>query len=168
MLIDIFENPLSGIAQRYKRLKINPRYGNRYKKQLISEGCIQPRKVVTDEFRTLLFDLTQKGRLILHDLGYDVENKSEGIVHKFWKNRIAEDYEAHGYEVSVEEYINGRPDIIARKDGKKIAIEIETGKSNFMKNIWKNADADFDEIVCVATDERVEERMRGVLDRQKR
>ena len=168
LLIDIFENPLSGIAQRYKRLKINPRYGNRYKKQLISEGCIQPRKVVTDEFRTLLFDLTQKGRLILHDLGYDVENKSEGIVHKFWKNKIAEDYKAHGYEVSVEEYINGRPDIIARKDGKKIAIEIETGKSNFMKNIWKNADADFDEIVCVATDERVEERMRGVLDRQKR
>ena len=168
LLIDIFENPLSGIAQRYKRFKINPRYGNRYKKQLISEGCIQPRKVVTDEFRTLLFDLTQKGRLILHDLGYDVENKSEGIVHKFWKNKIAEDYKAHGYEVSVEEYINGRPDIIARKDGKKIAIEIETGKSDFMKNIWKNADADFDEIVCVATDERVEERMRGVLDRQKR
>ncbi|ABW68947.1 hypothetical protein [Desulfosudis oleivorans] len=107
-----------------------------------------------------MYDLTQKGRLVLRDLGYDAENKSEGIVHKFWKNKVAEDYRAKGYDVEVEAYINGRPDIIARKDGKSIAVEIETGKSDFMHNIQRAIDAGFDEVVCVATNERVERKMR--------
>lgn len=167
LLIDMFENPLCGVSSRYKRLGVNPRYGNRYKNRLISEGCIQPRKLVTDKYQMLLFDITQKGRLVLNDLGYDAVNKSEGIIHKFWKHKIADDYKAKGYDVEVEAYINGRPDIIAKKGRKRIAIEIETGKSDFMKNIQRNLDTGFDEIICVATDEKAERKLKKKLSDEK-
>ena len=70
-------------------------------------------------------------------------------------------------EVKVEEYfINGRPDIIVFKDDKKIAVEIETGKSDFLKNIKQALEASFDEIICVATNRYVEGKIREELKRQ--
>jgi hypothetical protein len=46
---------------------------------------------------------------------------------------ISEYYIKMGLDVWVEEYyVNGRPDIIVNKDSKKIAIEIETVKSNYV------------------------------------
>ncbi len=164
LLIDIFENPFSGITLRYKRLKLNPKYGNRHKNQLISEGCIYQRKIITGKGWITLFDLSQKGKALLRDFGYEVENKREGIVHKFWKYKIAEYYKSKGLNVLIEEYyVNGRPDITIIHDDKKVAVEIETGKSDFIGNIQKRLEAGFDEVICVATSRAVEERIRAEL-----
>ena len=38
------------------------------------------------------------------------------------------------YVIVEQYYVNGRPDIIVMRDDKKIAVEIETGKSDFLKN----------------------------------
>ena len=101
-----------------------------------------------------LLELTYKGRVALRDAGHEIKEPSEGVVHLFWKTRIADSYLEKGYDVSVEEIINGRPDIIARKDGKRIAIEIETGKSNPIHNIQRALKAGFDEVISVATTEQ--------------
>ena len=113
---------------------MNPKYGNKYKNLLISQGCIQPRKIITATGWITLFELTQKGKMVLGDFGNEFKNTSEGIIHKFWKHKISQYYRKHNLKVLVEQYyVNGRPDIIVEKDDKKIAIEIETGKSDFVK-----------------------------------
>jgi hypothetical protein len=165
LLVDIFLNPLSGITQRYRKLGINPKYGNKNKNLLISQGCIQPRNITTSKGWITLFDLTQKGRMTLRDLGYDVKNTKEGIVHKFWKEKIAAYYRQKGLKVLVEEYANGRPDIIVINHNKRATIEIETGKSDFLYNIQKGLKAGFDEVICVATDRKVEKRIRQELNK---
>ena len=46
---------------------------------------------------------------------------------------ISEYYIKMGLDVRVEKYyVNGRPDIIVYNDNKKIAIEVEMGKSNYV------------------------------------
>lgn len=46
-------------------------------------------------------------------------------------------------------------DIVAKKNGKKIAIEIETGKSDALGNVQKSAEAGFDEVLSVASSSHV-------------
>ena len=98
--------------------------------------------------------------MILADLGYDIRKTREGIVHKYWKEKIADDYRQKDFDIHVEKNINGRPDIIAKKDNKKIAIEIETGKSDFIKNIQRDLNAGFDEVIVIATSKRADEVIR--------
>ena len=166
LLIDIFTYPLSGITQRYKRLKLNPKYGNKFKNQLISQGCIQPKKIITGSGWITLFELTRKGRAVLRDSGYDFKDIREGVIHKFWKHRIAEFYRKKDYEVLVEENINGRPDIIVIKDTRKVAVEIETGNSDAVGNIQQRLKKGFDEIICVATNRYVEDKIRQELKKK--
>ena len=149
LLIDIFKFPISSITQRYERLKVNPKYGNYYKKLLISEGLVRPKVIITRGYRIILFELLPKGISLLRDLGYDVKEESEGVEHKFWKSNIAEYYKTRGFNVLIEEHINGKPDIIVVNGSKQIAIEIETGSSDFIKNITRDLKA-FDEMICVA------------------
>ncbi|MBU4000577.1 ATP-binding protein [Patescibacteria group bacterium] len=168
LLVDIFNNPLSGITQRYKKLKLNPKYGNKFKNLLISQGCIQPKKIITGKGWITLFELTQKGKMELRDLGVEFKNTSEGVVHKFWKHKISEYYRNRGLDVRVEEYyVNGRPDIIVVRDDKKIAVEIETGKSDYVRNVKQALEARFDKVICVATNKHVEEKIRKELEKQR-
>lgn len=168
LLIDIFENPFSTITERYKKLNLHTKFGNNCRKKLISENCILPKKIITSTGWITLFELTKKGQLVLRDLGYDFKFSSEGIIHKFWKDKIAEYYKKQNLKVLVEEYyINGRPDIIVMNKGKKVAVEIETGKSDFLKNINKALAAGFDEIICVATNKFIEKKIREELKSKK-
>jgi hypothetical protein len=43
------------------------------------------------------------------------------------------------------------------KDGKRIAIEIETGKSDSVYNIRKDLEAGFDEVISVALNNEIKE-----------
>jgi len=171
LLIDIFERPFSSITQRYKRLRLHLKLGNKCRKDLIWEKCILPRKIITGKGWITLFELTKKGKLVLGDLGYEFKNESEGVVHKFWKHKVSEFYKKEGLDVRIEEYyMNGRPDIIVNKDNKKIAIEIETGKSNYVGNAERALAAGFDEVLCVAVNRFVEDkitlalRKKGIVD----
>ena len=126
-----------------------------------------PRKIITGKGWITLFELTKKGKMVLGDMGYEFENESEGVVHKFWKHKVSEYYKNMGLDVRVEEYyINGRPDIIINKKDKKIAIEIETGKSNYVKNIERALAAGFDEVVCMAVNRFVEDKIERALKRK--
>jgi len=164
LLIDIFRYPFSNITQRYKRLKLHSKLGNKCRRELIFKNCVLPRKIITGTGWITLFELTRKGKMILGDLGYEFKDESEGVIHKFWKYKVSEYYKDMGLDVRVEEYyVNGRPDIIVNKDGKKIAIEIETGKSNYVGNVERALEAGFDEVVCVAVNRFVEDKICRVL-----
>jgi hypothetical protein len=164
LLLDIFDNPFSAITQRYKRLGLNPKYGNKYKNLLISRGCIQPKKIVTTKGWITLFDLTNKGKAVLRDLGHGIKNTSEGIVHRYWKYKIAQYYREQNLKVQVEPYVNGKPDIVVMNDDKRTAVEIETGKSDVVHNVKKALNAGFDEVICVATSRYADDKIRRLLE----
>ena len=137
---------------------INPKFGNEYKNVLISQGLIQPESISLRDCRIILFEITAKGKAALRDSGYEVKDTKEGIIHKFWKFRIADYYKNKGYEIMIEEIVNGKPDIIIMNKNKKIAVEIETGNSDAVFNVKKNLKA-FDEIVCIATNKEVQQKI---------
>ena len=69
------------------------------------------------------------------------------------------------YILLFEKEINGKPDLIVIGGGKRVAVEIETGKSDAVANVEKNLKAGFDEIISVGTDDRVAEKVRRELGR---
>jgi len=161
-LADIFLNPLSSVTQRYKRIGIYLQAGNQCKDGLIEQGLIEQKKIITKTGWITLFELTQKGRMMLNELGYKAVDDKESIGHKFWKFRIAEYYKNKGFNVLVEEHVNGRPDIIVMNGSKKVAVEIETGNSYALQNIERDLKL-FDEVICVAVNKDVEEKIKRDL-----
>lgn len=71
--------------------------------------------------------------------------------------RIADHLTAKGYDVAKEVPVGGGKtiDIVATRQGKRIAFEIETGKSDTAANVKKCRDAGLDEIVVVATSDLI-------------
>ena len=55
-------------------------------------------------------------------------------------------------------------DVVAEKEGKRIAIEVETGKSDYIYNIKKNLDYGFDEIIVAALDKGIKEKILSELN----
>ena len=49
---------------------------------------------------------------------------------------------------------DGRVDVLAEKGGETVAIEIETGMSNVVKNVKANLAMKFAKVLIVATDEK--------------
>ena len=162
LLIDILKNPFSSLTQRYKKLNISTGSCDKHKRKLIADGFIEQVRIITSSGLITLFELTSKGRAALGDLGYEVQDSRESIEHKFWKFRIAEYYRGKGFGVLVEEHVNGKPDIIVINKNKKTAVEIETGSSDYIKNVSRDLNA-FDETVCIATSKEVEEKIRKDL-----
>ena len=163
LLTDIFQHPLTSITERYRRLNLNARNGNEFKNQLISQELIKPKQIVTKSGWITLFELTSKGRAVLTDLGYEAKDNKESVEHKFWKNKIGEYYKDKGFSVLIEEHINGKPDIIVINGSKKVAVEIETGNSDYIKNIERDLKA-FDETICVAVNKEVEAKIKEELN----
>ena len=163
LLTDIFLNPLSGVTQRYKRLGIDSKAGNLCKNEMAENNFIRQKKIIMRTGWINLFELTDKGRMALRDLGFQPNDEKESIEHKFWKLKIGGIYKARGFDVLIEEHVNGgRPDIIIISGNKKTALEIETGESYYLKNIERDIKA-FDEVVCVAVNKEVEAKIKQEL-----
>ena len=88
------------------------------------------------------------------------------MEHEFWKHKAANKLRAEGWLVKVEKGIpagtekqerhkreaaRGYTDLVAEKDGLRIAVEIETGRSDWRRNLEKNLEAGFSEIFILAT-----------------
>lgn len=61
---------------------------------------------------------------------------------------------------------SGRVDVVAKKDGEKIAIEIETGKSDFVRNIQQDLVAKYDKVLIVATDKSAFEKIEKTIAKE--
>jgi Holliday junction resolvase-like predicted endonuclease len=152
LLIDVMEYPISGIAERYKRLSFSVYKGNRIRDTLISKELLNSYSLSTFEGRVNYLDLTEMGEKALREMGYKIEKKREGgPEHEYWKHRIAKHLKKKGYEIEIESPIGeGKTvDIVAYKGEEKIAVEIETGKSDVIENFLKNIDESFSKIIFI-------------------
>jgi len=157
LLLDIAKHPLSMVTERYSRLGCNVYAGTRVKKKLLQKGVIEQEKVSIPNGSVTLLKAIEKGKELLASQGVKVGTlpKNASLEHEYWGRMVAERYRRKGYTVEEEVPIgDGKAvDLVATKDSKRIAIEIETGRSDVEGNKVKCKKAGFEEIVTVYTKE---------------
>jgi hypothetical protein len=164
LLEDIRDHPWTGVVDRYRRLRWSRRKGNEVKQEVMRKDLVKPEDIAMNNARLILLPLTAEGR---HVLGLDppTPKRPGGPQHEFWKYRCTAYYQAKGYEVSIEEALGeGKAvDLVARRSGEQIAIEVETGRSDTVANVLKCQAAGFPRILLLATTERAEAKVRRDL-----
>jgi hypothetical protein len=165
LFIDILTYPADGVKARYKRLNISTGSGNRLKEFLLSQGWLESQAIDLGQTRKICLRLTKQAYDALN-LG-DAAPQHGSIAHEYWKQYYAQRFTEQGYQVELEvPRISGRTDVVARKDNQKIAIEIETGKSDFMRNIRQDLSAKYDRVIVVATDKPAFEKIEKELAKE--
>lgn len=153
-MADVIARPLSTTVSRYHRLNLSRRRGNAVRESLALASILERVAIATRSGQIVLFQLTSAGREACSSLGINPGPKPrESLEHMFWVDRTVKQFEREGYEVKREHPVkgNGAVDVLAQRPGEKVAVEIETGKSDTKENLTKIAHADFDRIVLVAT-----------------
>ena len=161
-LIDIGKFPVSGVTTRYARLGWSRYQGNKIQNELIKKSLLTMRPVSTMKGQIKVLVLTDKGKEAIKDIKIEkIFNKNASWEHEYWKYRIGMHFKKKGYEISYEYKIGeGKSvDVFAEKDGNKIAIEVETGKSDYIYNVKKNLDNGFNEIIVAAMDRKTKEKI---------
>ena len=108
--------------------------------------------------------LTGKGKKVL-GISDAESSRHGGAAHQYWVKRIADHLRTCGYKVAEEAPIGGGKavDILAAKDGRRIAFEIETGKSDAAANVRKCLEAGFSKVVVVASSAAVRDALEKSL-----
>jgi hypothetical protein len=153
-LADVAERSLSTTVSRYQRLHLSRRRGNAIRQHLASAGIIEPVTIATRSGQVVLYQLTDLGRSACSAAGIKLGRRPrESLEHSFWVSRAAKHFERKGYDVSCEHPVkgNGAIDILAERPGERVAIEVETGKSDVKTNLRKMEGAGFERIVLVPT-----------------
>ena len=152
-LEDVVRYPNDGVKTRYGRLGLSAGTGNRLKEQLLDQGWLEDQVVEIGRTRKVLLRLTKQSREALN-LGSS-EPQHGSIVHEYWKRFYAQRFREQGYQVEFEmSRKSGNVDVVARKGAENIAIEVETGKSDFVRNVKQDLLSGFDKIIVVATDKK--------------
>jgi hypothetical protein len=75
------------------------------------------------------------------------------LEHAYWVQQAARYFERRGYDVVREHAIkgDGTVDLLAERPGERVAVEIETGKSDVKENLAKLHGKRVDRVVVVAT-----------------
>lgn len=158
LLSDILSYPQSGVKVRYKRLNLSTGKANRLKEQLLEQGWIESQTVDLGQTRKTCLRLTKQAKNALNLQSTEPQHGS--IVHEYWKHFYAQRSREQNYQVSLEApRPSGNIDIVAQKNGQKIAIEIETGKSDFLRNVRQNLLGKYDIIIVIATDKSAYEKI---------
>jgi hypothetical protein len=153
-LVDVAAKPLSTTVSRYQRLNLSRRRGNAIRQSLATAGIIEAVTIATRSGQVVLYQLTDFGRTACGTIGVDPGPRPRAsLEHSYWVMKAAEQFEKKGYAVTREHVIqgNGAVDLLAERSGERLAIEIETGKSDIPKNLVKTFAAGFDRVILIAT-----------------
>ena len=153
-LSDVSDRPLSTTVSRYQRLTLSRRRGNAIRTSLASAGIIERVTIATRSGQVVLYQLTDLGRTICESSGIDCGPRPRAsLEHRFWVNQAARHFEEQGYQVTREYPVkgNGAIDILAQRADERIAIEVETGRSDIKSNLKNIGQADVRRAILVAT-----------------
>jgi hypothetical protein len=155
-LEDVLTHKASTIRERYSRLSLNAYRGNLLQHSLLSKGLVSSQDISTGKSRVKVLCLTNEGRRALGQHA-ETPQRTGSPEHEYWRAKVAERFRAKGYTVSEEFPLGAGKtvDLVAENDKERIAIEIETGKSDALGNIRKCLAAGFDRVLCFALSEDV-------------
>lgn len=152
LIQDIISYPDEGVDARYKRLGWSVDRGNRIKRTLTANGLIDLAKVRVGRTQKVILRVSPAVRETFGFGREEVDRAS--VTHEFWKRFYGGRFTDAGYLVEHEARRGrGRVDVLARKGALRVAIEIETGKSDVLHNIRQDLLSGFDKVIVVATDE---------------
>ena len=159
---DVLQHPDDGVKARYKRLGLSTGTANRLKDQLLAQGWLEDQTVDIGQTRKVILRLTKQSK---DALNLDTSEPEYGsITHEYWKRFYAQRFREQGYHAEFEvPRKSGRVDVVARKDGEIIAIEIETGKSDFIRNVQQDLAAKYNKVLVIATDKPAFEKIEKKL-----
>jgi len=162
LLSDVQAHPYDGVDARYRRLAWSAERGNRAKTHMLALRLLEEESISTSRSRKTLLRISQEAR---RRLGLDAQGqRRESLLHEYWKHIYAEYYQSQGYEVMIEApRHSGRMDILARKSGESVAIEIETGKSDVVENVREDLRFGCAYVVVVAAARHVQGHLEAVL-----
>lgn len=168
-LKDVWQYPTSSVTERYRRLCFSFRSGNNVQNSLICNGFVYSSFVVISRGRIKILALTEKGKKVL-GIKTGRSDRHGGPQHRYWVKRIAEHLRLRGYKVDEEVPVGGGKtiDVIANKNGRRIAFEIETGKSDAAANVKKCLDAGIDKVFVVAASKIIHKKLASILPQDKR
>jgi len=151
-LKDIREHPTSSIRQRYNRLGIGVWNGNKIQKSLFDNELILSVNISVGNGGVKGLLLTEKAEKVL-GIEKSKSNRYGSPEHRYWARAVAEYLKSQGYEITEEAPVGGGKtiDVLAVKNGQKIAFEIETGKSDVPGNAKKCLNAGMDRTIIVTT-----------------
>jgi hypothetical protein len=164
VLKDIAVHPFSGTVARYARLGLSAYKGSAAVAGLERRGLLRRHTLPMGRGRLTLHQLTDSAVRRLVDDGFNVSvpRQNASPEHEYWRARVKEQLLADGYDVQEEvpRPGGGRVDLVARREGRVIAVEIETGFSDAEENVRRDVEAGYDRVIVVATKRRV----RAALD----
>jgi len=170
-LKDVLAHPYSGIRSRYERLRLSAKKGTSVKESLERASIIRLVPVSTGESQLLLVELTPAGQKLVRRLLPDektlraLRSPTNGLEHRYWKDRVARALEREGLHVDQEHARKGggRVDVHA-ENGHPVAIEVETGKSDVQGNIKKDLRAGYEEVLVLPTSAAARRKVKRALE----
>jgi hypothetical protein len=166
-MVDVWQYPASSVTERYKRLCFSSYFGNSVQNSLLRSCFICSYVVILPRGRIKILELTEKGKKVL-GINQGKSDRHGGPEHRYWVRIVAEYLKTQGYEISEEVPVGGGKtiDVVAIRSGKRIAFEIETGKSDVITNIQKSLDAGMDMVIVVATSMNTKDKLDRILPRK--
>jgi len=163
LMADISEHPSSNISERFIRCLLSTGSGARLLSSGVRSGHIASSYVKTPEGRTRWLEVTAAGSAALGRPA--ARNPREGgPEHRYWVHRTKAWLESQGYSVEQEVSIpGGFVDLVATRGMERVAVEVETGRSDALGNVAKLAGKGYDRVLVVAVEERVAEALRPLL-----
>lgn len=162
LLEDIVENPFEPLTGRYDRFSSSYK-GNKAKNELVDAGVVVERHVRTRNGKRKLLELTEKGReYATQELDLAVERTGRGgIVHRYWQHRIADAFEAAGWDATVEHH---DADVYVDVGSTGLAVEVAMGNNpREVEHVEQHLEAGF--VVWVACrNEEVRDGLRQRLE----
>lgn len=168
-LADVEASPLSTTVSRYARLHLSRRRGNAIRADLLHGRLIDAVPIATRAGQVVLLAMTDLGRRVCDAHGIVVGLAPRASVeHTYWCRRVAEEFAQRGYDAHPEWRLpdGGAVDVVAERQGERVAVEVETGRSDITANLEKVAEAGFDRVVLVATSPSAVEACQKALERQ--
>ena len=155
MLENIALKPFLGLVRRFKELGLKVSHGYKVIEELTVHNLIMP--LMIDGNR--LYDLTANGKKIL---GQKLSHKGRGgLEHRFWIEKIKEHYlNNEGFTFLEKDDI----DLVVETIKKKLALQVETGKSDIQANLTKLGRYAADLKYVVTTNPETEIRTKEMLN----
>jgi hypothetical protein len=151
LLRDVALNPFEETEERYRRLGLSMHRGTKARNALAERGLMKVLEVRRRDGRVKLFEPTAAGREFLRRRGLGMTWRHGGAVHGYWVRYAAGRLREQGWSVEIEKSIGGGAtvDVVAEKDGRRIAVEVETGKSEAEHNVRRAKAAGFEEVIVL-------------------
>lgn len=127
-------------------------------------GFIVSSFIATTKGRVKFLQLSDKGKQLIESKESGNFSTKGGPEHEYWKHKIAEKLRAEGYELELEKQTDGHyADIVAKRDGKTMAVEVESGKSDAEENIKNDIEAGFEHVVCFTLTDGLAKKLREIF-----